>query len=117
MYKNYGDKDFFQYGRLVEKESETEYRIIVCDPYSDQEDCFQFAETLVDITDSWIDRQAVMNYGGMTEDNFDAIRFAIDCIEYYGAHEFGAVNYSYDWMHMTRKQIEHILMHIPIELE
>lgn len=91
MYKNYGDVNFFEYGRLVQKESETEFRIIVCDPYQDQEDKYQFTKALIDITDSWIDKERVMNYGDMTEENFDPILFALDCISYYGAHEFGIV--------------------------
>lgn len=91
MYKNYGDVNFFEYGRLVQKESETEYRIIVCDPYQDQEDKYQFTKALIDITDSWIDKESVMNYGDMTEENFDPIHFALDCISYYGAQNFGIV--------------------------
>ena len=116
MYKNYDDVDFFEYGRLVEKESETEFNIIVCDPYPDGSG-FRFSEVQVDITDSWIDRKAVMECCGMTEENFDPILYALDCISYYGAENFGASNYSFDcdWQHMTRKQIEHILMHYAIE--
>lgn len=110
MYINYGDKNFFEKGVLVDNEhSDTVFQIIICNPYSDEENLYQFGEVEVDITDSWIDRKSVMDYIGMTEDKFDPIQYAIGCIEYYGAAEFGAISYAYDWMHMTKEDICDIL--------
>lgn len=111
MYENYGDKNFFEYGRLVEVVNDNEFNIICCTPYDDEEDKYQFAECVVDITDSWIDRKAVMEYGGMTEDNFNAIHFAIDCISYYGVENFGGMSYAYDYRNMNEADIKEILKH------
>ena len=49
MYENYGDKNFFEYGRLVEVVNDNEFNIICCTPYDDEEDKYQFAECIVDI--------------------------------------------------------------------
>lgn len=112
MYVNYGDKDFFDYGVLVDTEhSDTEFPILYCMPYPDEEDLFQFGDCRVDITDSWIEKQAVMNHIGMKEAEFNPALFAIGCISYYGAVNFGAQSYAYDWSRMKRQEIEEILKH------
>ena len=37
MYVNYGDKDFFEHGRLVDAEHEDNiYDILCCNPYPDE---------------------------------------------------------------------------------
>ena len=106
MYTNYGDVDFFEYGILVEKESDTEFSILRCVPYSDEENLYMFALLHVDVNDDWIDRDAVMSYLGMNE--FDPIHFAIGCTDYYSWENFGADNYglSYDWRRMTKETIQ-----------
>ena len=93
MYQNYGDKNFFEYGRLVESigDKGTEFSILCCNPYS------------------------VLNWIGMTEDSYDAVLFALGCLDYYGAANFGAQSYAYDWEHMNRKGIIDILKHRDIE--
>lgn len=93
MYVNYGDKNFFEYGCLVDADhSDTEFNILYCRPFDDEDDLYLFADCTVDITDSWIDRQQIMSYIGMSEDNYDPIQFAIGCIEYYGIDEFKDYN-------------------------
>ena len=75
---------------------------------------YQCAEVYVDITDSWIDRKRVMDFCGMTDETFNPIWFAIDCIEYYGAENFGADGcwmYKYDWTHMTKEEVKDVLRH------
>lgn len=112
MYINYGDKNFFEYGCLVDTEhSDTQIKIIYCRPYDDEEDKYLFAECEVDINDEWIDRKRVMDFGGMTEDKFDVIHFAIDCIEFYGVENFGAQSYAYDYRDMNEESIKEILRH------
>lgn len=114
MFVNYGDVNFFERGVLVDSEhSDTEFRMIRCLPYDDEEDKYQFNDgMLVDITDSWIDRKSVMAFLGMTENTFDPIQFAIGCTDYYSWDNFG-FPYSYDWMHMDRKSIEgHLRLHL-----
>lgn len=115
MYINYGDVDFFEEGILLEKESETEFRIIRCLPYSDHEDMFQFAELLVDIDDAWIDRADVENYADCKKE-ISPECYAIACTEYYSWDNFGASNYFWDWQHMTRKEIEEILDTLQINM-
>lgn len=107
MYKNYGDKRFLERGMLVEAESDTVFNMIVCNPYSDEEDMYQFARVNVDIEDSWIDRKAVMQSAGMSEDDYDAVWFAISCVDYYGPENFGAdsLNVTFDWMRANRELI------------
>lgn len=84
-YKNYGDVNPLEYGGIwVRKNTETEFDIVRYDP----EDRI-FANLLVNIFDSWIDRISVMNFIGMTEETFDSIWFAIGCIDYYVYENFG----------------------------
>lgn len=110
MYVNCGDKDFFERGRLVDSEhSDSVMDILVCNPYSDEEDLYQFGECSVDITDDWIDKQAVMDFLGMDSDSFNPIEYAIGCIDYYGMENFGACNYVYDYTRMTKEDIKDIL--------
>lgn len=120
IYKNYGDVNFLTYGGcLVDSDhSDTEFRIIYLRPYDDglpeHDELYQCAEIMVDITDNWIDKDAVMKFGGMTEENFNPIHFAIDCIDYYGAENFGADGswlYQKDWRHMTRDDVKEVLRH------
>jgi hypothetical protein len=109
MYINYGDVNFFEYGCLVDAEhSDTEIKVLYCRPYDDVEDLFLFADCEVDITDSWIDRKQVMDYLGMTEENFDAIQFAIGCIDYYGVENFSS---PYGGYRFSREDIEEQLKH------
>lgn len=51
---NYGDVNFFELGILVDAEhSDTEFSVLYCRPYDDEEDLYFFADCEVDITDSW----------------------------------------------------------------
>ena len=104
MFINHGDRDFFEYGILVDAEhSDTEIKILYCRPYDDEDDLFLFADCTVDINDSWIDREAVMSYVGMSEDDIDAVQFAIGCVEYYGVENFSS---PYNGYQFSRKEIE-----------
>lgn len=110
MYTNYGDKDFFENGCLVDTEhSDITFPMLLCRPYPDGEDLYQFAEVEIDITDSWIDKHAVMDYIGMDEDYFDPVKYAIGCTDYYSWDNFGAINYAYDWQRMSKADICEIL--------
>lgn len=113
MYKNYGDYNFFERGVLVDTEhSNTCFPMLLCRPYDDVENLFQFGDVEVDIEDTWIDRNAVMDFIGMNEDTFDPVQFAIGCTDYYSWDNFGAGNsYSYDWRRLDRKSICDILKH------
>lgn len=109
MYINYGDKNFFECGILVDAEhSDTEIKILYCRPFDDEEDLFLFADCKVDVNDSWIERKTIMDFMGMAEEGFDVIQFAIGCVEYYGVENFSS---PYNGYRFTRKEIEESLKH------
>ena len=112
MYINYGDCNFFEYGVLVDSEhSDTEIQILYCRPYDDAEDQYLFGDCTVDITDSWIEKEKVMSYVGMTEETYNPIWYAIGCIDYYGIENFGGLSYAYDCHNMTKADICDVLKH------
>ena len=115
MYKNYGDRDFFSYGMLVDCDhSDTEFNVLFCSPVyevsENGEELFMFADCLINIEDPWIDKQAVMSFSCLGKDYYDQdkVMFAIDCITYYGAENFSS---PYDGYLFTRKEIEDRLGH------
>lgn len=111
MYINYGDKNFFDFGILIDTEhSDTVFPMLLCMPYSDEEDLFQFGDVEVDINDLWIDEKAVSDFCG-SDKKIDPVGFAIGCINYYSWDNFGAMNYGYDWQRMDKNAIKEILKH------
>lgn len=110
MYINYGDKNFYEWGNLVEEHSDTEFSVLICRQYGDTNEYFQFGECSVDITDEWIDRKSVMSYIGMTEEGFDAVQFALGCIDFYGADNFSIFALGgKDWRYCTQEDIQEVL--------
>lgn len=110
-FKNYGDRDFLNYGILVSEQSDSEFRILMCRPYdevdpNDGQIHYQFADMTVDINDSWIKEDRVAKYAGVDKAK-DPIRFAVACVEYYGPENFGADGYSYqyDWRDCTKEEV------------
>lgn len=111
MYINYGDKNFFDFGILIDTEhSDTVFPMLLCMPYSDEEDLFQFGDVEVDIDDLWIDEKAVSDFCG-SDKEIDPVGFAIGCTNYYSWDNFGAMNYGYDWQRMDKNAIKEILKH------
>ena len=107
MYINYGDKNFFEYGILVDSEhSDTEIKILYCRPYDDEENLFFFADCEINIDDSWINKQSIFDFIHMTEKDFNIVHFAIGCLEYYGAENFSS---PYNGYQFTREEIENKL--------
>lgn len=110
-YVNCGDVDFWESGIYAAKDPDcdTAYYIIRCEPYPDDDgnEYFRFGDLYVDVSDSWIDREAVMDYIGMTEESFDPVEFAIGCTDYYAWENFGAekMGWNFDWEHATREEI------------
>ncbi len=114
MYVNYGDKNFFERGRLVDAEHEEHvFHILCCDPYPDEPDQFRFGECEIDITDSWINREGVMSFISMTEETYDPVRFALGCLDYYSWENFGVADYccgyGYNWLNVDRETILKVL--------
>ena len=87
--------------------------MLLCRPYPDAEDLYQFGEVEVDLNDfkddGWGDRKAIMDFLGMTEETYDPVQFAIGCTEYHSWDNFGAISYAYGWQHMDKKSICEIL--------
>lgn len=105
-YTNFGDVNFFEYGCYVRSQNDdTTYDVIYCKPYDDEENLYQYAECYVDISDSWINKEEIMNFIGMEKmptKEVDCIHFAIGCIEYYGIDNFKDYNIPTD---MTKEEV------------
>lgn len=109
--QNLGDVNFLEYGALLINQEDTSYNILYCVPYSDTDDLYQFTNCIVDISDSWIKKQDVLSCLGMDEDTYNPEQFALGCIEYYGANNFG------DVMDMNKEQILEILYSYDVKVE
>lgn len=84
-YENYGDVNPLEHGGIwVKRESKNEYEILKNNPETNT-----LYDLLVDITDSWIEKDSVMSFIGMTEENFNPLQFAIGCTDYYSPENFG----------------------------
>ena len=110
MYKNYGDVNFFNYGMLVDTEhSDTDIDIIFCHPiYDTDTELYYFGAVTVCINDEWIDKKSVMSYISMDDKSFNNIHYAIGCLEYYGAENFGTDFQNWQY---SREEICNILKH------
>jgi hypothetical protein len=86
---NYGDVNPLVYGGIwIKKFSSNEFYIVR--NFNDNDCSIIYCDSLmIDITESWIEKERVMNYIGMTYHDFDSIQFAIGCIEYYSYENFG----------------------------
>jgi hypothetical protein len=116
MYKNYGDVNFFDYGRMAEVQKDGTIDVLVCNPVFDCKNpdrCYQFDRVNVDINDSWIDVDAVCNYADTSKD--DTIQFALACIEYYGVENFGGTAYYTEEQFNTKSEILDSLRYYNIE--
>lgn len=112
MFVNYGDKDFYENGLLVDDAVglDGEVRVIVCMPCSYLKDRYLFADCYVNTTDSWIDKDVINidNISGCGSEN--ALK-ALACIEHYGVHEFAEVVDT-----VSRSDVEYRLLERGIEI-
>ena len=116
MYKNYGDANFFEYGRMAELQNDGTVDVLVCNPVCDCENperCYQFDQVNVNINDSWIDADAVCSYADVSKE--DIIRFAITCVDYYGAENFGNTWYYDESQFYTENEVLNSLKYYDIE--
>ena len=116
MFRNYGDRNFLQYGCLVDNEhEENEVRVLYCIPFDEPNGYtgeweYLFADCTVCVEDDWIDRKAVMDSIGMTEETYNEIEYAIGCIEYYGVEEFsGGQSYVYNADEIKKELRDYII--------
>lgn len=118
MYKNYGDVDFFERGVLIDdNHTDSEFDMLRCEPYTDEEDLFMFAPLHVDVNDGWIEIEDVLDYAGII--NFDPVEYAIACTDYYSWDNFMSIDYgaTYDWQRMTKHQIQDTLFHSDYDID
>ena len=116
MYKNYGDVNFFEYGRLAEIQNDGTVNVLVCNSVFDCKNpnrCYQFNSVNVDINDSWIDVNAVESYADVSKN--DIIWFALACIDYYGVENFGGTAYYTEEQFKTESEILDSLRYYNIE--
>jgi hypothetical protein len=86
-YENFGDVNPLDHGGIwVKQINKTEYEIIKNIP-----ETLEIYNMSIDITDSWLEKDSVMSYLGMTERDFDPLWFAIGCTDYYGVLNFGEI--------------------------
>lgn len=86
---NYGDVNFADGGCLVGKDRDNSYWVIKCDYLYDAETpTWVFSEDCIDITDDWIDREAVEQFAGCNRDE-EPECFARAVIDYYGTQSYG----------------------------
>ena len=91
MYKNYGDKNFFEGGRYATNTWDDSYDIILCDYVSDM-DKYRLVFGTIDINDSWIDENAIKNFAGVSRSDLPE-QYALACAEYYDIENFGTPEY------------------------
>jgi hypothetical protein len=125
LYKNYGDANFFEYGRLIEKEEDTNcledtncFNVLVCNyvcDCTDSERCFQFDNCHVDICDYWIDVDAIESYAECSKESEPEL-FVLACIEYYGVENFGGTTYYNESQFFTESEIREQLKSYEIKL-
>lgn len=90
-YKNYGDANVLEYGRIVDMMNSNDgiVSLIAINPLSDAEDSYCFGYLTVDTNDDWIDWNKVCACMGIDYDASDEIELALACIDYYSWDEFG----------------------------
>lgn len=91
-WENFGDVNPIEHGGIfvkkdIEINSDTCY-YIVKNVYDEDGEKHILYDLYIDISDDWIEKESVMDYIGMTKENFDPIFYAIGCTEYYNYLEF-----------------------------
>jgi hypothetical protein len=89
---NYGDANPLTWGGtwvMSDEEANGEtfrgcYYIIKYTPENNE-----ILDLYVDVNDSWLERESIMDYIGMTEETYDEIQYAIGCTDYYSYLNFG----------------------------
>ena len=90
MYKNFGDKNFFEYGILLDNDhSDTQFPILFCAPLCEEDEngnqLYHFADCYVDVDSEWFDFDAIESCCGSWDSNES---LAIAALNYYGSNEF-----------------------------
>lgn len=92
-WENFGDVNPLKHGGIfIKRDTEINPETcfyIVKNVYDCDGEKHIIYDLYVDITDSWIEKQDVMEFIGMTENDFDSIQYAIGCTDYYSMENFG----------------------------
>ena len=117
MYKNYGDVNFFEYGRLVELQNDGTVDVLVCNPVFGLNDPrhYQFDYINVDMNDRFINVNAVCSYADINKNDINIIQFALACIDYYGVENFGGTCYYDESQFYTKNEISDSLKYYDIK--
>lgn len=89
-YENYGDANFFQGGLFIKNCWDDTYDVITCDFINDADGdkCYLVQDGSVDISDDWIDVDAVLDCAGV--DEAEGAEFVAEAVRYYGLIQFGS---------------------------
>jgi len=106
---NYGDLNP-EHGSVFLKKEGDDFRIIktveVFDTI-DPEKCLVIEDVLIDISDSWIEKDQVLSFIGGDETTPDEV-FAVACLDYYGPENFGG-DYITDWSQVNFMTLEELI--------
>jgi hypothetical protein len=113
----YGDVNPLIYGGTwVKKESDTNYRVVKFYPNEgeyNQEIFGEIQNLYVDISSNWIEKDEVMSYIDMSENNFNPELYAIACTDYYSVLNFGD---EYDLKKLNEEEVLKTLNSLGIQL-
>lgn len=91
LWENYGDASPLEHGgiwvNVIRSGENTELRIVKNVNLEDGK--IAVYDLIVDLSDSWLELDEVMDYIGMDEDNYDMIDLSIGCTDYYNPENFG----------------------------
>lgn len=104
---NYGDKNFFEYGFLVEMDNinEDEVYFIYCIPIDGEEDLYLYGEGCVNLNDDWINWEDVNKYSGDDADVYWEL-MARNAVDYYGLENFCCTYDGYSYGKFTSEHIK-----------
>ena len=111
VYKNYGDVNFADTGRLVAEDPDRQgcYYVILCYPVQDSEsDEWLICEEYVDTSDTWFDLAEVAEWAGDSVRE-DPAELAVCVIEYYGPQS------AQGWKKYSSQEAEEFLNSLNVE--
>lgn len=104
-WQNFGDANPLQHGGTwIIKDSENCYIVVKTTPNDERENSWLYEECYVDITDSWIDWDAVKSSCDTPNDASDEMK-ALDIVSYYGCVNCGGTQEWIEGLKAIRKAI------------
>lgn len=90
-WENYGDVTPQEGGRYLHKNEDDSYDVIEV-KYLYDDDKFIIDRYMIDLDDiggSWIEKESVLSFIGMTGKDFHPLFFMLGAVDYYGTENFG----------------------------